>query len=296
MEATIKNITKTKKVYFLHIPKTAGTTIYTYLDKFFDQNEIFPYVTWHQLSSDTKSFFSLNELKMGKYNFVRGHFGSNKDFVNNRFVFTFLRDPSVRTVSHIQHIYNSPELKEWAQENFKFEKDDILSPILNPHFARYVSNLQTKYLLCEIDLYKDLYSMTNKNLIFFEQHPDFIKLTEQSSKIVYLKTINKLRKLNFIGLQEYFEESLLMLSDQLGITFNKEFKNFRENKVRSENYPITKEYKELLYSLNIHDTLLYNIGKRLFIMKWLKFIKRKLDIHTDLQGYLLRRDEILSKF
>ena len=55
-------------LYFLHIPKTAGTTFISIIDEHFDYESIFPGQRWDQLLPKLPINFS-------KYRLVRGHFG-----------------------------------------------------------------------------------------------------------------------------------------------------------------------------------------------------------------------------
>lgn len=59
---------ETDALYFLHIPKTAGTTFISILDNFFDFNSICKKQSWDNLLPDMPS-------NLSKYNLFRGHFG-----------------------------------------------------------------------------------------------------------------------------------------------------------------------------------------------------------------------------
>jgi len=59
---------KNETLYFLHIPKTAGTTLINILDKYFPENKVLLDHDWQTLLTNMPIDFS-------KYQFVRGHFG-----------------------------------------------------------------------------------------------------------------------------------------------------------------------------------------------------------------------------
>lgn len=86
-------------VYYLHIPKTAGTSFIATLDSLFDYNSIYPEKVWHELLKKPP-----NDL--GKYKLIRGHFGYNVlPLLHKKPIYlTMLRDPIERTISQYEHI------------------------------------------------------------------------------------------------------------------------------------------------------------------------------------------------
>src|SRR5919106_4488854 len=81
-------------LYFLHIPKTAGSTISHYLESHFRPDEVCPAGTW-------AAFLALPPEHLGRYRFFRGHFDASLlDLLPRRpAVVTMLRDPVERAVS-----------------------------------------------------------------------------------------------------------------------------------------------------------------------------------------------------
>jgi Glycosyl transferase family 2 len=81
-------------LYFLHIPKTAGSTISRYLESQFRPDQICPARTW-------RAFLALPPERLGRYRFFRGHFDASLlELLPRRpAVVTMLRDPVERAVS-----------------------------------------------------------------------------------------------------------------------------------------------------------------------------------------------------
>ena len=86
--------TATKKVIFLHIPKTAGQSCYHFLDQCFSADEVCPARENYQLVG-----YSIAQLR--QFRVFRGHLDwSSLDCVaQDAFVFTILREPRERIVS-----------------------------------------------------------------------------------------------------------------------------------------------------------------------------------------------------
>ena len=90
------------RIYFLHIPKTAGQSLSATLDDLFDHDQICP----HQNPSD---FLRSGLDSFDKYNLIRGHtpfnwvINSSKVNIDTYFSLTFLRDPLERVLSAQRH-------------------------------------------------------------------------------------------------------------------------------------------------------------------------------------------------
>lgn len=68
-----------KQIYFLHIPKTSGTSVTAYLDTLFPKKRIFPYQRWDQAFNDKGHKEIKKMLESNNFYLIRGHFGYNKN-------------------------------------------------------------------------------------------------------------------------------------------------------------------------------------------------------------------------
>src|ERR1700685_120727 len=91
---------------FVHIPKTAGMTIRALLSSQYDMREKAPAVDWAGLRNLPRP--------LGDYKLYVGHF---RYFLRRILppgvkVFTFLRDPVERSISHLKHMATDPHFHE----------------------------------------------------------------------------------------------------------------------------------------------------------------------------------------
>lgn len=93
-----------KTLFFLHIPRTGGTSLMQYLDRRFDENEICP----------AHEMFEFERLQrqnqLSGYAFYRGHFGINLPRLIDPagWLITFLRRPISRVQSTWRHMRSQP--------------------------------------------------------------------------------------------------------------------------------------------------------------------------------------------
>jgi hypothetical protein len=126
------------RLFFLHIPKTAGTTLTHFLDQHFAHDEIFPPQIYSQLSTVAPE-------SIGKYRLYRGHF--NYDFiqlhVKQAQIITVLREP----IDHIISIYESMRRDPRDLDEEQRTVTRSLAELLNtPALQGFYYNTQTYFL------------------------------------------------------------------------------------------------------------------------------------------------------
>lgn len=106
----IHYVMKEKLFVFIHIPKTAGITLRSIFYRQYRKNEIH-HIHWNFDRNDPfASFLNLSPEKQNKVKIIFGHipFGIHEYIQKPVQYFTFLRDPIDRAISHYYHIRKRP--------------------------------------------------------------------------------------------------------------------------------------------------------------------------------------------
>ena len=132
-------------LYFLHIPKTAGTTLQFLLDGYFDLASIYQGRIWKNLARKMPEDFS-------KRKFFRGHFGYSlhRILAKKPVILTVLRDPIERTISDYDHRVRDPDADPAYREIYRN------APPLEEFFQDYekrksLENVQTMNIAIDFD-------------------------------------------------------------------------------------------------------------------------------------------------
>lgn len=176
--------------FFMHIPKTAGTSFRHMLFEYFEQPQVFP--NMKDIDNNKgfyPSFSGLVELSKQKdidsLKLLVGHYplsAGERVFPNRKIhLFTFLRNPITRTISH---------LYELQKHHAKLKGKDIAEIFENT--KHYFFNLQVR-----------MFSAPND------------KHTEVSLE----KAIENMKASTFVGLTEDFDNSILLLEKKMGWKF-----------------------------------------------------------------------------
>ncbi|MBX9924458.1 MAG: sulfotransferase family protein [Rhabdochlamydiaceae bacterium] len=172
------------RLYFLHIPKTGGTTIHTVLENQIHLNELYP---------PRKA--SMANIPVN-HEFVSGHFPFwfcaqlDPEF-DQAFKFTILRDPVERVLSLLRYT--------------KKHRPNLRSMNLDEIFELLIHNESHKN------------DMTQNTISFLTSQPD---LPEED---VLKNAKDTLNKLDFVVFLDNFEQDTKELFEALGIQWNTEF-------------------------------------------------------------------------
>ncbi len=192
--------------YFVHVPKTAGTSFIVLLDRFFHATKVFPYQLWREIKE-------INQQENNQYNLFRGHFGGGGlNVLTERPVeyLTILRDPIELARSTYQYVLR--------EENTKVH--DIVSQT-QMSFEEFLNHEQTQPLIKNRMI---------RNISFdFKEDPAAQEVFLSEETIEYLQSVmsqsrsslNDDDRLNrakeflcscrWFGLQEAFDRSMQLL-------------------------------------------------------------------------------------
>ncbi len=246
---------------FIHIPKAAGTSLYSMLVRAFGERYITP--PFIRLSSKPPSW-------VYRYNLLFGHFDYDEIMLlimqQNKRLFTFLRDPVKRLISTYYY---------WQSQDTKVKSLDELLIANKLNIKEFFTDqdvIEKMHFFNEITRYvigfgawkewKERYkSLKNKDEIgrFIEDE-------------VRGKVRERLKEFTFIGLQEDFERSTRALFYVLG----KDYPGIVRTNVTSENMnkwgfkkiereEITPEVRDALENITRLDRVIYDEGKKIYL-------------------------------
>jgi hypothetical protein len=228
-----------KTIIFLHIPKTAGTTLDQIILRHYRFKQI--YQTGLIAQEGVTAFKNMSEEARAGYKLLKGHmnFGIHHYIPGPYAYFTFLRDPIDRTISNFYFIYrdNNHPLYNLIHEN-KMDLEQYLSERLDP----MLFNAHTRLLSGVWD--------TNPaggcNEFHLEQAKENLK-----------------NHIQVIGLTEQFDESLLLLGKAFGWK-HLYYKRLNVTKNRPQRQNLSSNFISAVQQANLLDISLYEYAQTLF--------------------------------
>ncbi len=199
----------TKPLYFLHIPKTAGTSLTSYLDRQFEPEQIFPFQLWPDYLEGLEREPIGFAAKSDHYTFYRGHFGFGlvEEVARPISVVTFLREPRALLRSLFNHLLTDTLQGHDVHPGLDGSIVDLGAFLASVEGRAALTDVQSRYVLS---------SLTSGTIT--DRHRtggSFFALTDVT--VDAGRADDLFGSLDFVGIQNLYPESVLLLSHTLGL-------------------------------------------------------------------------------
>lgn len=241
---------------FLHIPKTGGVTFHNVLIDMFPGKKRISFVS----REEAYRFFALPPEQKFDYKLVKGHFWFDADKFSpapGSVFFTFLREPIARSISHYFFLYQNP--KHWFYDEMK-QHQYTMKQMLETGKVLNLDNCMVRFLSGNVMNGWD--RMDEKDLQTAIQNFD--------------------KYFTHFGINEYYDESLLILAEQMGWKMPCYARLNEGTKKKKE--PFDDETQKLLVHFNRLDEKLYQHGLakfKLLLKEREQMLQRKLPLYKE---------------
>ncbi|MDQ3199163.1 MAG: sulfotransferase family protein [Verrucomicrobiota bacterium] len=217
---------------FLHIPKTAGTTLNRIIEWQYNPLTIFT-MDPYRIRATAERLRALSEARRRKLRMVRGHlyYGVHEYLPQGAAYFTLLREPVARVLSAYHFILRRP---------------------LNPLHRK----LKKEQLSVE-DCVRQFPERQNMQCKFIAGVKE---ATAGAERLLDIAKENLTKSFSVVGISERFEESLMLMAT----TFDWEIPSYDNWKVAKLRPEIDSGVVEMIRDHNRLDLELYDFGKALF--------------------------------
>ena len=248
-------------LYFLHIPKTAGTSFTDVLKANFKPDE-------SSLSLPVNEFLKLTPEVRASFKAIAGHYFYNiQDFVPGSPVYiTMFRDPIERTISIYTQARRLPN--HYAYEIAKTQS--LHEFVTDPRMHGLYVNCQTRYLSADpntVELFKQL-SPRERNTWALWGEMERYAPNGFADPVLLERAQERLQKFAFVGITEAFDEGIELLCHTFGwpIPPAPKILNVSPTRLTQDNIPpatldIIRENTRL-------DAALYETAKEIFNMRY----------------------------
>ncbi|HRQ38144.1 MAG TPA: sulfotransferase family 2 domain-containing protein [Chloroflexota bacterium] len=223
-------------VIFLHIPKTAGTTLYHLLGRQFPPGHFY---IMPNVPQNLPHFQALPPEQKAPIYLIAGHFsyGIHQYLPQPATYFTILRQPRDLVISYFYYLRNSV-----AHPHFHLAKSMSLPEFIENRIDLNMSNMQTR-MLAGRPSYGDYYECT----------PDDLEAAKENLR----------QSFTVVGLTERFDETLLLLQKAFGWQ-NLYYARMNVTRKKPSHSDLSSDVMQSIAQVNQLDEALYRFAATLF--------------------------------
>lgn len=243
-----------RQVLFLHLPKTAGSSLNKMLIEAYGLGADYPHF------NSTVSLLRAGQRRM-ELPLILGHVNYTvADILRpDPFIFTFLRDPVKRAISAFEFMKSHPEV--WLG---KLAQGSITEYYENPMVSRTGNNLQTRLLGADLNIHKHYATFVREKQTPEQYYANVMaNINLPADEETLERAKRRLETMDFFGFTDTFDDDVADLFSLLGKPCPSIVKTnvTPESARRRSSY--TPEELELVHSLNRFDMELYRYAKEL---------------------------------
>lgn len=254
-----------KRLHFMHIFKTGGTSLWNFLQFQFALKDVCPALFLNDCPTGTSPHYVLKNIPedtIRQYRFFMGHLGwiPRTLFPDDEVeTITFLRDPVERVLS--EHA----QIRRWIDKIAPSDRGkDIDTYIEDSH---YLANRQTLYFCLDKGFGDDntdpLFDALNFDLMGLSKRLFSLQNEAGSSQLTEL-AMSRLHSCSFVGITEHYADSLLQLCEQYDWILPSKIPKENASPSPTKHTDISSKTRDRILELNQLDVLLYQEAIKIY--------------------------------